>query len=72
MQADGKRDLAAIFGTGNRGDAGDLYPSSKNTTLGKATKPPLNLPNGKWTGVSITVKGTPGAASLAIDVTVTP
>jgi immune inhibitor A len=68
MQADGKRQLAGIFGTGNAGDAGDLYPSDKNSKLGKGTKPPLNLPNGKWTGVSIKVNGTPGAASMSIDV----
>jgi immune inhibitor A len=68
LQADGKRQLAAIFGSGNTGDSGDLYPSLKNTTLGKATKPPLNLPSGKWTGVTIKVKGTPGAKTIGIDV----
>jgi len=68
MQADGKRDLAAIFGSGNRGDSGDLYPHKKKSTLGKSTKPALNLPNGKWTGVTIEIKGTPGAGSMSVDV----
>lgn len=68
MQADGKRQLAGLFGSGNGGDAGDLYPSLKNATLGKASKPPLNLPTGKWTGVTIKVKGTPGAGKMSIDV----
>jgi len=70
MQADGKRQLAAIFGSGNQGDSGDLYPYRRNSRLDRSSKPPLNLPNGKWTGVSIKVKGTPGAASMRIDVDV--
>ena len=68
MQADNERHLAGTFGSGNPGDAGDLYPHKKNAALGKATKPALNLPSGKWTGVTIKVKGTPGAASMTIDV----
>lgn len=68
IQADGKRHLAGLFGSGNSGDAGDLYPSSNNSTLGKTTKPPLNLPGGKWSGVTVKVNGTPGAASMKIDV----
>jgi len=68
LQADGKRDLAGIFGSGNSGDAGDLYPSAKNTAIGKTTKPPLDLPGGKWTGITIRVKGRPGDASMRIDV----
>lgn len=68
MQADGKRQLAAIFGAGNRGDAGDLYPYKGNVTLGKKTQPPLNLPTGKWTGITIKIKGSPGDPSMGIDV----
>jgi len=68
IQADDKRQLAGLFGSGNGGDAGDLYPFGKNATLGKATKPALNLPSGKWTGVTIKVKGKPGNASMSIDV----
>lgn len=68
MQADNERHLAGTFGSGNPGDAGDLYPFKKNASLGKSTAPALNLPNGKWTGVSIKVNGTPGAATMSIDV----
>ncbi|MFC5637808.1 M6 family metalloprotease domain-containing protein [Streptomyces bullii] len=68
LQADGKRDLGAIFGRGNRGDSNDLYPSLGNATLGKTTNPPLNLPNGRWSGVTIEVEGSPGDERMAIDV----
>jgi len=72
MQADNLRDLAKIFGQGNRGDANDLYPSLDNRTLSKTTKPPLNLPDKRWTGITIAVKGHPGDDEMSIDVTVAP
>jgi immune inhibitor A len=68
VQADGKRDLAGIFGAGNQGDAGDLYPFNAKKSVGRTTKPPLNLPSGKWTGVTVRAKGRPGDAQMAIDV----
>ena len=68
MQADGKRELAEIFGAGNSGDAGDLYPYGAARTIGKTTKPSLRLPTGKWSGVTISVKGKPGSDQMSIDV----
>ncbi len=70
IQADNQRDLAKIFGQGNRGDSNDLYPYQTNRTLSKTSKPPLNLPNRKWSGVTIQVNGTPGADEMSIDVTI--
>jgi immune inhibitor A len=70
MQADNRRDLAKIFGQGNRGDTEDLYPNGSNRTVGKTSKPPLNLPDKTWTGVTIKIKGTPGDNQMGIDVTV--
>lgn len=71
IQADGKRDLAATFNQGNSGDAGDLYPSESTDTVGQKTKPALNTPQGKWTGVSVKAIGTPGAASMKVDIQIT-
>lgn len=68
IQADGKRDLAGILGAGNPGDSGDLYPYGNKRTIGKGTKPPLNLPDGTWAGITLKVKGRPGDATMAVDV----
>lgn len=68
MQADGKRDLALIFNQGNTGDAGDLYPHGNKRVLSRTSNPPLELPDGEWTGIRIRVKGNPGDATMRLDV----
>jgi immune inhibitor A len=68
LQADGKRDLAGIFGSGNPGDTGDLYPHRNKRKLDKATKPPTNLPDGRWSGITLTVKGKAGDDAMTLDV----
>lgn len=70
MQADGRRHLAAIFGAGNQGNVGDLYCGSRRSCIGESTSPALNLPTGKWTGVTLQIKGQAGDDSMLVDVTV--
>jgi immune inhibitor A len=69
MQADGKRHLAGVFNSGNRGDTADLYPHGNKRTLSKTSKPALKFPGGAPTGVKIVVKGKAGVTDqLLIDV----
>ena len=69
MQADGRNDLAKVFRQGNRGDANDLYPSLGNNRIGRSTTPPLDLPGGRWSRVTIGVSGQPGDDVMTVDVT---
>lgn len=68
IQADNQRHLAKVFGGGNRGDTGDLYPHDGNNVVGRTTQPALNLPGAGWTGVTITVHGNPGDATMSVDI----
>jgi immune inhibitor A len=72
IQADGRNDLGKVFSRGNRGDESDLYPAlvegKVNDSVGPDSTPPLRSLNGKWSGVTIKVHGTPGEPSMFIDV----
>ncbi|RZI53863.1 MAG: M6 family metalloprotease domain-containing protein [Pseudonocardia sp.] len=68
LQADGRRDLGAIFRGGNRGDENDLYPFDGNNTIDEFTTPALNLPGEIFSGVTITVNGAAGGDTMNVDV----
>ncbi|GAB4456912.1 MAG: hypothetical protein OHK0029_15690 [Armatimonadaceae bacterium] len=73
IQADGRGDLAHTYGKGNRGDSSDLYPFGTRRSLGRTTRPALNLPRtNRWSGISLRVRGKPGAPKMVVDVSITP
>lgn len=71
LQADNLRQLALVGSLRNRGDSGDLYPFNGNNKINRTSKPPLNFPGKKWSGVEIVVHGEAGAPTMSIDVKVT-
>lgn len=72
LQADGRSDLSRVFGQGNAGDPDDLYPALKgsavNDKAGESTNPALLTPQGKWTGITVTIRGNPGDATMFVDI----
>jgi immune inhibitor A len=72
LQADGRNELSKVFGQGNTGDPDDLYPAMKggilNAVAGQDTTPPLNTPDQKWCGITVTVRGNPGDAQMEVDI----
>ncbi|MFB6891722.1 M6 family metalloprotease domain-containing protein [Kitasatospora sp. NPDC056327] len=69
MQADGRRDLADSV-VPNRGDGDDLYPSLGNGLIGEHSNPPLNEPDGVFSGVTLEISGNPGDPQMEVSVTV--
>ncbi|MFC8373329.1 hypothetical protein ACFUIT_36150 [Streptomyces sp. NPDC057239] len=49
-------------------DSDDLCPPPGNRALGETTDPPLDLPDGRWSGGTVEVEGNPGDETMAIDV----
>jgi immune inhibitor A len=74
IQADNRRDLATVFGQGNRGDADDLYPFTSQDevatdVLDDNSQPRIFQDDTKNSGITIKVRGKPGDATMFIDVT---
>ena len=73
IQADGNRNLAKSGHFGNTGDEHDLFPhkeahGSTKRTLGKTTKPRIDLPGGTWSGITIRVLGEASDESLRLKI----
>lgn len=71
VQADGNRDLAKSGHFGNTGDEHDLFPYKKangqsKRILGKTTSPRIELPGGKWSGITLSVAGEPSDDQLTL------